>query len=117
MSRIFLDRTPYTRPSFFNELRFQLRRAVSAITNLSAQTRRALSGVIDEFYQTLRYVHFEFTIYTDEYYQTRRKVILFFTSLSYQTRRVLSLWVLPTRLYGTFRREIDTLIGRFQRKQ
>ncbi len=113
--RLFLDRTPFDRQPFFTELKYQTIRIVKQLTAETFQTIRSVSGLIGSAFQTVRMVMNEFTFYHTETFQTMRVIRVLF-GVVYQTIRNISLWVLPTNLYGKFKREGKTLEGRFKRK-
>ncbi len=113
--RFFLDRAPLDRINFLTEIRYQAVRIVIQLTTESFQTIRSVSGIIGNAFQTVRIAMNEFTFYHTETFQTRRVIRILF-NVVYQTVRSISLWVIPTNLYGVFRRTGKELEGRFKRK-
>jgi len=114
--KTFLNRSGSERQPFFSLLLYQAIRVVKQFVNPTFQTVRSVNKIIGEHFQTIRMAMNEFTFYHATHFQTRRVIQLLFQSKLYQTVREISLWVLPTNLYGQFKREGETIVGRFKRK-
>ena len=101
---------PYERGLFY-----QTTRKVTVLLTATYQTSRKVTEFMEVYYQTVRMVVNEFTFHHVVRFQTMR-IVQHLYERAFQTIRTVSLWVLPTHLYGTLKQTGLTVKGRFKRK-